>query len=214
MNILSQKCKEMQSHLLSRRANKDALTRMMGTYKTEAESLKADVQALSDSIMLMQTFSGTLRTDVVQKFESLLTKGVRQIFNKDYQISIDFQSSSNSVYADFYVVLPSGRKVSLSNGEGGGLRDFIAVLQRILYIMLEPSMPSKILFLDECLKALDAERSPLAFKFISELCKELGIQVVFITHSQAAKGLVGSSGVSVLEVSNGPCGAYVKPAGV
>jgi DNA repair exonuclease SbcCD ATPase subunit len=213
MNLELKKYKDLKEDIISRRANKESLERMVASYRADADALQASIQTLGDSVTLMQAFSGTLRSDVVQKFEGLLTKGVRQIFNKDYQISIEFSNSGNSVYADFYITLPDGKKVTLANGEGGGLRDFVSVLQRILYIILEPSRPSKVLFLDECFKALDAGRAPGAFRFISELCRELDIQVVFITHSPAAKDLVGNPGVSVLEVFNDGSGSQVRRAG-
>jgi DNA repair exonuclease SbcCD ATPase subunit len=208
MNILSKKFDSIKEHVLTRKANRDSLNRILESYKKDVEDLKSDSADLSNSISIVQSFSGTIRSDVVGRFEQLLTNGVRQIFNKDYKISIEFSNSGNSVFADFYVTLPDGKKISLSS-EGGGLRDFVAVLQRILYIVLEPSKPSKVLFLDENLKALDAARSPVAFKFISELLRELDIQAVFITHSDSARNILDGN-VNLLEVFNDGQQANVK----
>lgn len=200
MSLILKNFEDTRMDVIKRRANGDALANVIASERTNIDELQEKVTNLTDGVSLIQTFSTTLRSDVVQKFEDLLTKGVRQVFNKDYQISIEFQNTGNSIYADFYVTLPDGKKINLANGEGGGLRDFVGILQRILYIVLEPTMPSRVLFLDENLKALDAERSPIAFKFISELAIELGIQVVFVTHSQAAKAMADNPGVSILEV--------------
>ena len=201
---------ETSNSLIRRKANRDAIANVFKSEQANIAELKATVQRIGDGITLIQEFSNTLRTDVISKFEDLLTKGVRQVFKKDYKISIEFTNTGNSVYADFYVTLPNGKKTNIANGEGGGLKDFVSILQRILYIILEPNKPSRIIFLDENLKALDAERSPLAFQFISELIRELGIQCVFITHSNAAKAMAGAPGVSLIEVVNDGTEAQVK----
>jgi hypothetical protein len=173
-----------------------------------------DVACLASSIAVVQNFSNNISTGIIDKFEELLTSGVREIFSKDYKIKIEFSTSGNSYHADFFVMLPDGKKINLAVGEGGGLRDFISVLQRILYIILEPSHPERILFLDESLKAMDAERSVAAFKFIAGLCKELDVQVVAITHSSAAKAMAETGAATVLEVSSDGSKSSIREAGL
>lgn len=210
MNTVLKNFETANIELIKRKANRDALANVIAAKQEDITTLQKKAQMLGDGVVLMQTFSNSLQSDVISKFEELLTRGVRQVFQKDYKISIEFQTTGNSVYADFYVTLPDGKKINLANGEGGGLRDFVGILQRILYVVLEPSKPSKLLFLDENLKALDAERSPVAFKFIAELIKELGIQCLFITHSQAAKAMADVEGVNLVEVVNDGNGAQAK----
>lgn len=159
---------------------------MIDANEKRLKSLNERQQEISDGIILMQRFSEGIQSGVVKKFEDLLTDGVKQIFNKDYSVSIEFSVSGNTMNADFFITLPDGKKVNLAKGEGGGLRDLVAVLQRILYLVLEPSHPAKIVFFDEDLKMLDSGRAPSAFVFIMELCRELEVQVVWITHQQAA----------------------------
>ena len=207
---LNNDLKAAETNLITRRANRTSLQTLITNEDLNVIELKNNVQLISDGVLLMQRFAVGLRSDVITKFEDLLTKGVRQVFNVDYKISIEFTNSGNAVHADFMVKLPNSKKVNLATGEGGGLRDFVGILQRILYIILEPSLPAKVLFIDEGLKALDVDRSPEAFRFISQLTMELGIQVVFITHSQAAKTLSDTPGVMVLEVSHDGAQSQVK----
>ena len=201
MNIILKNFEDTKTNLIKRRANRDAVAHVLAVEKENIEELKAKVTQLQDGISLMQNFTNTLRSDVVTKFEDLLTKGARHVFQEDYKVTIEFTNAANSVYADFYVTLPNGRKINILNGEGGGLKDFVAVLQRMLYIILEPSLPSRLIFIDESFKALDGERAQSAFKFISELAHELGIQIVFITHADAARAMSDTEGVSVLHVA-------------
>ena len=178
---------------------RDTVIAMANAKVDEVKTLNAKQTSIADCILLIQKFSEGLQTGVVQRFEDLLTRGIRQIFNKDYTVSIEFAVSGNTLNADFFITLPDGKKVNLARGEGGGMRDMVAVLQRVLYIILEPSHPARILFLDENLKALDVGRAPGAFAFIKDLCAELDIQVLFVTHQQGAVD-ADQTGVKVIAI--------------
>ena len=198
--MLNRNFESMATYLTTRKANHGALLNVIKAELQNHNDVQAKAQSLADGILLMQAFSNTLRSDIIAKFENLLTDGVRRVFQKDYKITIEFQNMGNSVYADFMVTLPCGKRVNIVNGEGGGLKDFVGVLMRMLYIVLEPSKPARFICLDECFKAVDADRAPIAFRFIADLAKELDIQVLFITHSQAVKTLGDLTGIDVLEI--------------
>ncbi len=189
---------QVNEEMIRRRANRDALAHVIESEQDNSAALRKEVQDLADAIGLMQKFAGSLRSDVVKRFEDLLTRGARHVFEEDYRITLEFSESANNVAAEVYVTLPNGRKVNITNGEGGGLKDFVAVLQRMLYLVLEPSLPSRVLFIDESFKALDAERASRAFAFVAELAHELDIQVMFITHEQGARAMADVAGVSLL----------------
>ena len=139
---------------------------------------------LGDSVKLMQIFSGGIRTGVIQKFEELITNAIREIYGRDYSISIEFDDTkSGSIWAEFFVILPNGKKVNLAK-EGGGLRDVVSVLSRVLYLMMDPSQPARFLVFDENLKNLDEWRSPNGIRLIFKVIRELGIQSIFITHKE------------------------------
>ena len=208
--MLIEEIKEAESGLIRRRANLQSLKALIDGEEMDLEEHAREVENLTDSIAVTQNYSNSIRMDVVTKFEELITSGVREVFNKDYRVSIEFSNPGNSYHAEFYVYLPDGKKVNLVAGEGGGLRDFISVLQRILYVILEPAKPSRVIFLDECLKALDSARSVTAFRFLSELTKELDVQVIMITHSAAAVSLAETGAVTVVELGNDGQQVYAK----
>lgn len=151
---------------------------------------------------MTQAFSGSIQTEVIKQFEDLLTRAIRQIFGRDYQIEIEFQTKGNSFWADFHVRLPSGRRVSLSNGEGGGLKDLAAVLNRILYLVLDPTQPARIVFMDENLANMDGWRSPYSFQLLVKIMHELKIQAIWISHNETIRsGEIGLEGARVLRMS-------------
>lgn len=199
-----------KNNFIKRKANLDALQRIVAKEKEEEKSTGELSASLHNSILVVQDFANSMQSDIIGKFENLITKGVKEIFDKDYRIKIEHKRHGNIIHADFYVYLPNKKKVNLYEGEGGGLRDFISVLQRILYLILEPNKVSKMLFLDENLKHLDSDRAVLAFKFICKLLKQLDVQTIFITHSSAAKSLTEEKDVSIIEIENDGTKSYIK----
>jgi hypothetical protein len=149
------------------------------------ESARDAAQLAGDCVMLTQSFSGSIQTGVIKQFEDLLTRAIRQIFGRDYSITIEFQNKGNSLWADFLVKLPSGRLVSISNGEGGGMKDLVGVLNRILYLVIDPTQPARIVFMDENMADMDEWRSPFSFQFLVRVMRELGIQCIWITHNES-----------------------------
>jgi len=194
--------RDVREDIVSRMAKRDMLRDLIKETEYERDTLAKRSQHLSDGVVLIQKFSEGIQSIVVKRFEDLLTKGVRQIFAKDYKIGIEFTTSSNTLNADFFATLPDGKIVNLAKGEGGGLRDLVAVLQRMLYLVLEPTRPAKFLFLDENLKYLDKGRAGPAFQFLSEVMEQLRIQTVWITH-MAAAGDVEADGFKMISIGGG-----------
>lgn len=190
---------EVTDELNKKSAERWALQGMMAEKQATAEDMAKDVQGIADCVATTQKFSESIQSGIIGKFEDLLTRGVREIFDKDYKVKIEFSAPGNTLSAEFYVILPDGKMVNMAKGEGGGLRDLVAVLQRILYLILEPSQPAKVIFMDEALKFLDVDRAPLAFSFLKDLCSELGIQAIWVSHHRAIAELEGQ-GVKMIGI--------------
>lgn len=153
----------------------------------DVDVIKRDAQDVGDAILVVQAFAGQIQTGVIDKFENLLNRGIREIFDRDYKIDIEMEAKGNSFVADIYITLPGGNRIPMST-EGGGLKYLASMLSRILYLILDSTQPVKFLFLDETMADLDEWRYPQGFKFIMDVAAELGIQIVWITHSPAVSG--------------------------
>lgn len=188
--------------MTERRTEFGLLSKSLSDCEASLDITKNKVRDTEECIVLAQSFSGSLQTDVVDKFEDLLTRAVRQVFGRDYTVHLVFEAKGNSFWADFHVTLPSGRRVTLSHGEGGGLKDLCSVLIRMLYLILDPTCPSRVVFLDENLSNLDSWRSPGGLTMLARIMSELGVQALWITHSDAVRsGEVSIPGARVLRMS-------------
>jgi DNA repair exonuclease SbcCD ATPase subunit len=180
---LENKIKQINDLYISQVVARDMYKRTLEQKEKELKEIEEKISALTQSIDILQDFHLNLEIGIIKKFEELVTKGIQEIFGKQYKFIIEFKNENIGTSADFYIKIPESDKIiNLASGEGGGIKDFISVLIRMLYLILEPSKPAKILFLDENLKHLDRERAIKALKFIKELAEKLNIQVVFITH--------------------------------
>jgi DNA repair exonuclease SbcCD ATPase subunit len=180
---LENKIKQLNDLYMSQAVARDMYLRTLAEKEKELNDITNKISILENSINVIQDFNLSLEVSIIKKFEELITKGIQEIFGKQYKFIIEFKKENIGTSADFYVKIPEKDKIiNLVSGEGGGIKDFIAVLIRMLYLILEPSKPAKILFLDENLKHLDRERAIKALKFIKELAEKLDIQIVFITH--------------------------------
>lgn len=167
-----------------RRVEFNMLTERASERAEAADACRAEMQLLGDCVVVMQNFATQIQTGIIAKFEDLLNRGIREIFKRDYKAQVVFEAKANSFWADIYVTLPNGNRVPINN-EGGGMRELASMLSRILYVVLDPTQPAKILFLDESLSQIDEWRYPDGFKFIMDICTQLGIQVIWITHNAA-----------------------------
>ena len=206
-STVSEEVNRVRKDLAYQRAEKDMLTREISSKEKARDDAQERSILISDSIILSQNFAGSIRSDVVNRFSELITDAVREVWGQDYTISIEFENKGNSVWADFTVKLPGGKDVSLTAGEGGGLRDLVAIMCRILYLVLDPAQPARFVYLDENLKALDVWRSPHAFSVISKVSKELGIQILWNSHSEAVLNGDTDCGIDKIYRFSNPNGA-------
>lgn len=195
VSSLDSEIKQARKIVTARRAELSVLEGDMAKATAALDETRAAATMAGDAILLGQSFSGSIQTGVIGQFEDLLTRAIRQIFGRDYEVHIEIAAKGNSLWADFRITLPNGNIVSLTDGEGGGLKDIVAVMSRILYLVLDPTQPARIMFLDENLKHLDGWRSPAAFPIIIKIARELGIQIVWITHSPAVVQDGGELGI-------------------
>lgn len=172
---------KIEEDIKAKKIYKEMLLRNIEDKKNNIKLKESDIEMISKSINVVQEFYSNLQTDVVFKFENLITEGIKEVFETECKFEIEFKKENNNISAEFYINI-GNKKIVLNDGEGGGIKDFISVLFRIIYLILDRNNKSRVIFLDENLKHLDKDRSHKALKFIYNLCKQLKIQVFFITH--------------------------------
>lgn len=117
-----------------------------------------------------------------ETFSTLVTDGMQKVFEDlDVQMNIEVVHRRNKVAVDF-VTTHEGYSGDVLKSFGGGIASIQSLLLRTL-VLLKAGM-SPYLFLDESLAALSASYVPNCATFLSNLCKEFGLNILLVTHQQ------------------------------
>jgi DNA repair exonuclease SbcCD ATPase subunit len=172
-----------------------ALERIKGCFEEKKRSLESITKLIKESKeraeicrqvnLLFEKASVIARKKIKDEIESLVTHGLRSVF-EDPTITfvVEFISRRNQIEADFYLEWEdSGKKITgnILNTFGGGLIDIVSVILRL--IVLELSKVSGPLFLDEPGKMVSSQFVPNFGRFLVELSKTFGRQIILITHN-------------------------------
>jgi hypothetical protein len=122
----------------------------------------------------------------VQAVERLQTEGLRAVFEgQDLQVKASVEVSRGKVSVDLVTVQKQddGSEIEglCNDSFGGAVTTVQSVLLRIILIIRRGLRP--ILFLDETLPALDDNHTINTGRFLSTLCKRLGVDVLLVTHN-------------------------------
>jgi len=127
-------------------------------------------------------------TDGVKAVEKLQTEGLQEIFNdQDLSVRAEVSESRGKVWVTLYTQrkLPDGTVVEglADQSFGGSVLTMQSILMRVTVIFRREMRP--ILFLDETLAALEDKYLDRAALFLSNLCKQLNLDILLVTHNEA-----------------------------
>jgi DNA repair exonuclease SbcCD ATPase subunit len=143
--------------------------------KAQAEtSLAANVERRA-SIELLQTAIQKAAVDtqarLVLHIESIVNKLLGTVFADTYEFKLDFKVSR-------------GRSEA-RDAAGGGVSDVAAIALRLACWSLSDA--PRVLLLDEATKHLSRDLQPRFAEVLKEITSTLGLQVLFVTHSDAVE---------------------------
>lgn len=158
-------------------------------------SVSAEIKRMEDEDDLLTLVEGLFRTliddevsEAVAAVEKLLTEGLQAIF-EDMDLSVraevDIQRGKVSVSLVTIQKQADGTTTegSSTDAYGGSVATVQSVLMRVIVTQRRDLRP--FLMLDESLAAVADHYVPKVGAFLSLLCKELGMDVLAVTHNPA-----------------------------
>lgn len=166
-----------QEQAVTARSRKDAES-------AKIEKLKTDSERYRKAVILTEKVIEAARSNVVGRFEDVLTLALRTVFDQSYAFKIECSSRWNQPTADFRVISDGlDEPVDPLDAKGGGVVDVISVgLKFALLNILNVDGP---MIQDEPMKHLNAERAPTAGDFLSLISKGNKRQIIMATHQAA-----------------------------
>ena len=155
---------------------------------TEIVTLEAETVLLDQVMTLLQQLIDREVTSGVEAVEALQTEGLRAVFDdQDLRVrsTVDIQRGKVAVELITVEKHADGHEVEGLGGDafGGAVLTVESVLLRIIILMRRGLRP--LLLLDESLPAFDPNYVVNMGRFLSALCKRVGMDALLVTHNQA-----------------------------
>jgi hypothetical protein len=127
------------------------------------------------------------RRKSIGRIEDTINSALLQIFSpRKIKAKIEFDLKAGRVGSTIW--LTNEEELEKAEHRGGGIRDLVSVLLRVMFKKMSHPQLDGPLILDESIKFLhsvEKERSYVnrAYKFLQELTTSLGLQFIFITNN-------------------------------
>lgn len=113
----------------------------------------------------------------------ITTLALESIFPDAYEVVAEFVQRRNRTECDLYFQRDE-MKIDPLMAAGGGVVDVASFALRAASWSMQFPRSRNTLFLDEPFKHLSASLLPLASEMLKQISQKLGMQIIFITHSE------------------------------
>jgi len=176
-------------------AVKDLLNRKLGQLESLKErkasldqkviELTVNEDHLAKASLFLQSLSDTTRIQVLDRISGIVSECLQVVKDPNLEFKMVLQTKANQPVLEMYVRdRTTDQLYDAVQSMGGGLCDLISLsLRTALLVKWSPSL-SRILILDEVGKHISVKDQELLSEFVSKLSKALGIQFIWISHSE------------------------------
>lgn len=123
------------------------------------------------------------QTNCQTRISSIVTRCLEAVFPENrYTFSLEFLERRNQTECECILKDKDGNTFDPLNENGGGVVDIVTLGLRVACLVLTKPRPDKILIMDEPFRFLSKmHREPVA-RFLEQLCREYGLQIIMVTH--------------------------------
>lgn len=144
--------------------------------------LQKEVEDIQVVQKLILTAAKQTQEAIEVEITKLISQALQAIFDDPYEFKITFVERRNQLEADLSLIR-NGEEFDIMNDCGGGVVDVVSMVLRVCAILL--SGRRRILIADEPGRMISAEYQIRMSEFLQRLGKELGMQIIIVTHSEA-----------------------------
>jgi hypothetical protein len=145
-------------------------------------------EALDKAGAFLRIVSDWSRRKSIGRIEETVNAALIQIFEpRNMRLKVEFDTKASRVNANLYMT--NGEELEdIMDGRGGGVRDIVSVLLRIMFKKMTHPPIEGPLMLDEALKQLnsvDKDNNYVlrAYRFIQEISRRFEDQVIIVTNA-------------------------------
>lgn len=186
MSDLATQLRKAREDVSYRQGQRQTLLDMIARLEQRATGFEREAEQLRKAIEVLQVATETRRQELKDRVESLVTRGLRAVFNReDYEFGFAVQ-----LKRDVFGVTPVLRshfkgqpmETSIVDGHGGGIADVVSFLLRVVVLCLARPRVAPFMALDEVFRHVSPEFLRGCATLLKELNTSAGIQFLIVTH--------------------------------
>lgn len=139
---------------------------------------------ISEAQRIVQEVAGQVQQNAHRQIARIVSKCLEAVFDQPYEFQIKFERKRNKTEAQLTFVRDGKVLEDPINESGGGVVDVAGFALRLAALILATPKRRKILIMDEPFRFLSKEFSERMGECLLELSKEMGIQILMVTHNQ------------------------------
>jgi DNA repair exonuclease SbcCD ATPase subunit len=173
---LRRKVQAGRAELDSALSQTQSLTKRLQTAK---ESHRAWLEAQA----VLQDASAAVQSLVHARIADVVTKCLQTVYDDSLSFHVDFEQKRGKTEARLYF-RKSGNEVDPLEAGGLGWVEVAAFALRMAVLKLHSPPVAQVLILDETFRFLDAEAKPRMAELLTQLSREMKVQVILATHDK------------------------------
>jgi DNA repair ATPase RecN len=189
---IKKQCNKIERHLIALEAERDTLLALLKEQEAKLLDLETQKDHNKKGQIFLRLKAADTRIAALATIEEIVTAALKEIYGEDYIFTMEMKevSTKEGENTGLFTILPciekmvNGKLVKrpIKGSNGGGVLEIISVLLRFAFGTYNNY--GSIYVLDEALSAVskDGVMEKLLI-FLDRYIKELGLQVILITHS-------------------------------
>jgi hypothetical protein len=152
--------------------------------EAELEVAQLDLEHTLQAQQVLSGVAQTVQAQAHKRISSVVSSCLASIFDDPYEFHIGFEQKRGRTEAKLRFVR-DGHEVAPVDASGGGAVDVAAFALRSACIVLHRPRLQRCMFLDEPFKFVSADYRPAVRSMLEQVCRDLGMQIILVTHDEA-----------------------------
>lgn len=185
-------CNQLERELIALEAERDTLRNLLAEQESKLKELETLKENNKKASIFIRQIAADTRLNAIASIEAIVTAALREIYGADYTFTMEMKevSTKESENTGLFTILPCVEKMidgklvkrPIKGSNGGGLQEIISLLLRIAFGTYNGYQG--VYIFDEALSAVSKDEvMKNLLIFLDKYFKELGLQVILITHS-------------------------------
>ena len=157
----------------------DSLIKERVRLSSEKQTYQTYLSSKDEVNEILSQLAAKAQSSAISLYSELLTKLVTDVLGKPQQVVLESRKIRDKLHLNIHVV-EGGHVIDILEGKGGSVCNIIAVGMRIITLIQSPYR--RFLFLDEPDCWLSPDLVEGFVSILKQLCTDVGLQVVYISH--------------------------------